>query len=361
MRHRAGHDRTLLPSIAFVLGCQSVEGSEYLAWVAEDGGYGVESRCLPGLEDPVRMKGSLGQIRSGGWVEYDTLELHPGEDLRLRFMEQQGTLVPTDSEGLVLVSMWGHLADVRAAIAGTGLRAENLPPVEIAYAPTLPDPLAELFPFENAAYIPGAHVLVVLPEFWDQGLPLAANRGVIAHEWGHAVFHELLNGEASARPIQFEEGAGEGNFYLAAMHEGFADVLAALLFDDPRFLDASIDMPARWVDTARSLADVETPEQFIDSSALGIFYDPYPLGSVVASWYWSLSQGLSDPDEALRLLESGALALGEELARADGWGEDLRWLMLEGTLEAADGSVRDRGCALAEERLIGVELRPCMP
>ena len=355
-----GHHKAIGFCLTCVLGCSSVQGDRFAVWTAEEGGYRIAPKCLTDLDEPRTLSGRWGQVRAGGWVETRSdgaLQVQLGTELDLQYSFYDGANWPLDTEGLVLLSFWAHLSDARTRLLALGLDDVGLPPVDVAYGAILPDLFAEAFPFENAAYLPGAHLMLIFPEFRADGIPLAANRGVVTHEWGHAVFHEILHGDAYVSPTVYDDE--EAALVLASLHEGFADALAGLLYGDPRFLDASLDMPQRHLDEVRMLGDVQTPSEYLESSEFSFLYDPYPLGTVLASWYWEWSRGTADPYEVLALLFRGAEALAEDLRAGKKWSKDFNWRMVEASLEWADEDLRNWGCRLADERFDGVVLTPC--
>ena len=286
-----------------LIGCSPLAADHVMAWVRDDdGGYHVGVRALPELYDPVHMAGDLGTIRHGG-------RILTGKDGSGRYTGGMGMIVhattdridgvdvavPLDEDGLLLYSFYANLAAVRAAVEAQGVDVEPVFPMAGAWNPAV-SPLFELAPADNAAYATGANVFMLLPDGGDRDVPLLANEGVIFHEFGHAVFHLLTSGSPESPPL-VHDAASEAFYWQSSLHEGFADTLATLLLDDPAFIDVSIPLPERHVDDDHAVADSDMlPATRADSGAL--LDDPYPLGTVYASFAWDLRVA-SDADTAL--------------------------------------------------------------
>ena len=132
-------------------------------------------------------------------------------------------------------------------------------------------------------------------------VPIAANEGIMAHEYAHAVFDAI-----AGRP---DPDWDEVSVNLwRSVNEGLADVHAVALTSDPKFAQASI---GRFVSTR----DVSTPSIALTGELLATTreqpYNPYPIGTVFAAVFWDVRVGLVerayDPADASRVM--GALAL----------------------------------------------------
>ncbi len=296
----------------FLLSCTARPPDRYLAYVgggAEDSAdYAITARSVSSLEDARTLDGALGQVFHGGRLvgPVEAARYGGGVSLDVRYALEDGVAVPADQEGLLLYSFYGHLEDARTAVEAHGVDLGPLFPVDMAWNPAV-SPLVELSPVDNAAYVVGSNLFVLLPDGDDRDVPLLANAGVVTHELGHAVFHLLQRGDALAEPIVSGGATSEAGLWQASLHEGFADALAALLLDDPRFLTPTLDMPARDMEGDSILTEELLPENAIDtlSSSVVPIYDPYALGTVYASMAWDIRLGLDDPGAALDLLLTG--------------------------------------------------------
>jgi hypothetical protein len=347
--------------IWLLLSCAPPMADAWMAWVRGDEGYAVEARALPGLDDAWELRGDYAAVRAGGSLRLrldGSWSYDPGRPVQIAYAVTDGVGWPADEQGLLSWSFYGHLADTAQALEDAGLGIGAALPVDAAWVPTLPSLDIELVPAENAAYATGVNVFVLLPDLIDAPVPLPANAGVVAHETGHALFHLLSTGDPLAEPAIRSTGE-EADLYQASLHEGFADIVATLLTDDPRFIEPSIDMPDRRVDGDWSLDDVELPEDFAAAQAdsLLALYDPYPLGTVLASLAWDLRLIGDDPVQVLQLAGDAVEAWAAGLDGA--WGEEDRWRFadaLVGGMPAADAA---EACAAAARRLPGVALGAC--
>jgi len=331
--------------------CAPPEAARYLAWQrAQDGVYAVAPRDLGTLDDLAAVAGAMGTVRQGGQVMLEddggmaytgSRALHVGYDV------QRGVAVPLDGEGLLLWSFYAHLEDIAAELSDHDLDPAEYLPVDTAWTPVIPDVLLELLPQENAAYATGGHFFILLADLTDKEVPLAANAGIVRHEFGHAVFHRLTCGAPLAPPPYDTADESAGSLYYGSLHEGFADSFAGLTLDDPEFIAASLDLEERRLDGDQTLEGIELPEDFLASAEedLLAIYDPYALGSVIAATAWDLRTALDDPDRALAVLIATTRAWTEAGAFGDAWGFLRIWAET-----AAPGEERDALCTALRTR-----------
>lgn len=274
----------------FWLACVE-EPSWFLAYVRdpETGGYAVDARRLESLSDTHPMEGDLGQLYDGGNLRFWDTRYQKGTPIRVDWHLEGETAVPEDPDGVLLFSFYGHLEDAQkwvdeqAVAADFASFANQIFPMPMAWNPAV-SPLIELAPADNAAYATGSNFFVLLPDGDSRDVPLIANAGVVAHEYGHAVFHLLLTGDPYADPLVMDTTTTAGK-WQAALHEGFADIQATLFTDDPTFISRSLDQPARDVSVERTLTGDLIPTE--GGEVLEIF-DPYPLGTVFATAVWTV-------------------------------------------------------------------------
>jgi len=287
-----------------LLACDPGTADRYRAFVhLGDGEFGARARSISSLTDPYRLDGELGTGKAGGTVGIDwstTRAIYDeGKPLKVQYSVQDGVGEPLDMEALILFSLYGNLQDARDALTDLGLDVSPLFPMNIAVSPALPDPTMGAVPADNEAYVPGTNTMVVLPDLSSE-LPLAANAGVVYHEFGHGLFHLLTGDDVYGEkfvslddPAEIQDGAG-------SLDEGFADMLGTLLTDDPHFISRSMWLPERDVDdeTTSALGVAVLPGEYSGGGLLGS-YDPYPLGTVFASVTWDLRVAHGDPGEVL--------------------------------------------------------------
>jgi hypothetical protein len=209
---------------------------------------------------------------------------------------EEGTAIPLDPDGVLLYSFYGGLEDIRDWVDSTlGSQLDSIFPLPIAWNASA-GLILELLPADNAGYATGSNFFLLLPDGANRPVPLIANAGVVAHEYGHAVFHLLLTGNANHQPLATDPSTLSGH-WQAALHEGFADMQAVLFTDDPAFISHSLDLPERDVREDWSL----TADLFPENSEEILLYDPYPVGTVFAAMAWDLREELDDREQVYRL------------------------------------------------------------
>lgn len=264
----------------------------------QDSEYQIIEKEIPSLISPKTMDGELGTITSGGVfsvsLEDTSMTYQYGREINLQYQIKEEVLYPLDRDGLILLSFYAHLEDVCTILEDTDLKEdlETIFPVNATVTPTLADITLAIFPFENAAYVPGAHHFIILSDLFEKEVPLAANKGVVAHEFGHAIFHWLTTG--GTRTESWGRSEADASNSLASLDEGLADVLGALVSEQANFISYSLDLPERRLDGEQTIQAVEIlPQDFQSEGAFDI-YDPYPLGSVFAATVWDTYLGGTD-------------------------------------------------------------------
>ena len=313
------------------------------------GDYALAPRDLDAF-DAVRVAGPLGTAWRGGQLQADGYRT--GGPVRVRGLSSPDGWVAADEDGLVLWSFYHALADADAALTELGgADLDPLWPVDIAWNPVS---IYDFAAAENAAFANGMHLFLLMPDRLD-GVPLAANAGVVRHELAHAWFEILTTGTSGgpdplrAEPVWVIQSA-------RALNEGFADAVAALSLDDPQFLSPSLDLPSRDVgreDAVAQIADYPSPD---DDPVLDLLlgYDPYVLGTVYASFAWDVAAVTGDRAGTLASLADALAAWGDEAA----WSDPDRWVAL--TLERVPADAQPAACAAALRRFPHlVEPGPC--
>jgi hypothetical protein len=329
-------------------GCAPPEVPERLLVVQRgaDGTYALGERERGTLDDPRRLRGELGQGQRGGEL---TATYEAGGQLDIRWTIDQGAAVPTDEQGLVMWSFWYHLSDARDAVAPY-VDPSPIFPVNIAWSP---QSLLDVQAVENAAFVLGQNTFMLFPDALDN-VPIAANAGVVRHEFGHAFFELLVAGE-SGGDIPWLEESVRDILAVNALNEGFADMVATLTLDDPRFIDASLSMPSRDVSDKSWFAsgDMYPDEDAGLIDAVG-GYDKYALGTVYASFVWDVREA-TDPDTALGLAIEALVAYGE----AEAWENPDQFVL--SFLDIAKGEARDAACASAGTRFPELDISGVCP
>lgn len=296
-----------------------------------DDNYEIQQRAIPTLTNPYQMEGTLGNMYVGGVFEMDiantSLSYQPGPAVRPIFTVQDDTAFPVDRDGLIAFSFYAHLEDTLTFLSQSNHDFSAITPVNVAVSPILPDITLALLPLENAAYVPSVHHFIILSDLLEKDVPLAANKGVVAHEFGHAVFHYLSTGGTQTDRMVAADSLGQSS--IASLDEGLADVLGYLVSNQPNFIAASLPNQNRALDTLHLAEDVETlPGEEPEDSILST-YDPYPLGSVFASTIWSIDQDINDRILLLNWVLQSTEQFGLEVqdgSRADSIELGFQWL-----------------------------------
>jgi len=200
---------------------------------------------------------------------------------------------------------------------------------------------------DNAGYTPIADSFLLFPSLiLSDSIPLAANQGVVVHELSHAIKHRMLHPNKKLPPYVTEKWPVDASNAYRSDDEGFADFFAAILTQQTNFIGPSLDLPQ--VDRDLAEPRIFTSELF-DSQLNKIEnYDPYPLGSCLAAWLWSIGE---TQDDRLRVgkVVIAALQNMESILDAD---YSLAKLMnhIVSELENED---RQRACTLLDSRLEG--------
>ncbi len=333
----------------------------------DSGAYGLVDVDIATLTSARAVRGSAARVLGGGSVFIeeallsDELLRESGDDVqqatlvdgarppRAQFDFDSDVLVPADWESLLMLSLYHHTERALTAYRELGFSAEDTDTF-LAYANVRVGALVLLgapLVTDNAAYAPLADALLFFPaSVLDEGVPLSANEGVVAHELLHGLKHRLIHGGASL-PIYIRDGWSDRiaiNSYRAD-DEGLADFFAAVITDDPDFLAPSF--PGRQLDR-----NVAVPRRFsqrlyeslADPVAL---YDPYPLGSALASWLWAIAA--ADVSARRDVATAVIAALGDLAPRLDG--SYRLYHLLDAVMARALPELHDRGCAFLDSRL----------
>ena len=326
------------------VGCQAPE--RLLVIDGERGDYQLTEVSLPELEDPVRMLGSLGNGKVGGFIDPHLdlsklastseeeaaasidptkFEYRGGGAISLSFAVDDGVGVPLDADGLSLWSYYHSLASLKEELDARGHNVDHLFPIDFAYQPSL---VGIQLTATNAAFMKVGHtpMFVLQADPDDLKLPLAANPMVIRHEFGHAFLEGLMDEVYPERDVF--------DVRLRALNEGFADIMAANLLDDPDILGASIRdaslSETRLMSIPRSWGDTEVSD------------NPYEVGSVYASLAWTLRES-SSPVFALDSAINALRRFGEEGPMEDS--DSVREIHLFGVYLVEDAIQRDPSLA----------------
>jgi hypothetical protein len=253
----------------------------------DDGGYGLHPREVD-ADDLAALRGELVEFigRPTVVISADgSAAIVGGERLDIEFSRDGGHLLATDYDGLIAVSAYHHLTQAGTYFLDVGLDVE-LGTLRTAYRP-LTDYGGSIGPHEfhdNASYVPAINAFLLLEEKWLDYVPLAANEGVMAHEFAHAVFDAVAGG-----PLPDWDHTSINLW--RSINEGLADVHAVALTGDPAFARASAGAFVANRDV--SVPTIELTEELL-ATALEESYNPYPIGTVIAAVFWDFRTSLVD-------------------------------------------------------------------
>ena len=271
-----------------LLGCAPEDTSgTVMAYVfARDeatGQYALGRHPVDNLESLRELRGRDLDFRMGSELNQPTplsgLQVVRGSPFALEYTrEADGTIVPGDLHSLYALSLYRNLD--RAA---TLLRAHGhvpLKPLDVFYYPRFDSVLTgdgRATFTDNAAYASQVPCFLLVPSFMLSDLPMLLNEGVVAHEYGHAVIHQELFGDAPEAPHAQDESWAVAHRHLDSLHEGVADLIGLVATGEPDYIRATFDAD-------RNLAEPRdyTFEDFEELLTGGDDFDPHHHGSVMA-------------------------------------------------------------------------------
>lgn len=297
--------------------------------------YALTERPIDTLTDVPTMDGSLVEFRAGGDLVATSEEPQTESEWRnallvegsttpaVEYEENGKVVVPLGFHTTVLFTLAHHVEQSAEYFDSIGLtESEKVGRIPLYYRPSLDTGLLPVpVPIftDNAAYAFTLDAFIIPPRLLLNDLPLAANRGVIVHEYSHAVFNRIVHEDRRAPSYLVEDWPQVAVNEMLSLDEGVADIFGALQTREANFIEPSLSSGIaldRDLDETRfysqSLLDVAESQDEID-------YDPYRIGSVVASTIWSLRdelgedrlgslvldslRAIADPDENFRLTD----------------------------------------------------------
>ncbi len=336
--------------------------TRYVVMDLEDQTYQLAERPLETLESVVEVRGSALTMRHGGELYAGVSAPETAEEFeqallvrddiapQLDFEMQSNVVVPFDTDSLMMLTAYHHVERAKIYFEGLDLQ-DSVGPLPTYYRPTvdtgpilLPIPLLT----DNAAYAYTLDAFLLPPQFLLSELPLAANRGVMVHEYSHAVFNRVVYNDERVPEYLFEEWPNAAINELRSLDEGVADIFGALETGDANFIEPSITAD---FGIDRDLAVLRTLDQGLLDTAQNqdeLTYNPYDLGSVVASTIWSLLDVFTNE-------ELGALVL-DSLYTIRGPGPDFRIVsFFNAFVNASPAAERTHVCERFRERLTPLE------
>lgn len=264
---------------------------------SDRGEYGLHARDVTAT-DFHELRGETTEFVVRPTILVDTVgderaQLEGGHAINIRYGRDGDVLVALDYQGLIAVTAYHHLAGAHAYFRdlGLGTGADDLARQQTLYQPVTDygETLGSFVHHDNAAYDSDLQAFLLFEERWLDFVPLAANEGVITHEFAHSVFQHLVFRTVAAEPLRdFPWDQTSINMWRSA-NEGLADVHAVAFTGDPRFGRAS---GGRFVVSRDVSEGGRVLTQDVLASTTDDVYDPYPIGTVIASVFWDYQSAL---------------------------------------------------------------------
>ncbi len=208
----------------------------------------LAERELTTVDDLNRLSGRYFTLRRGGTLTARDVagsivldaEFNNGKSPDLRFDIVDGVVVALDYSTLAMLTASYQLEQVMLSLERTiGVSADSITAdgtYELLYEPTFRqqgDVDATVQIKFNAFYLPGARQFGLARRSRFEEVPLSANRCVLAHEFGHALFEIAFFGnlaedcdENAQNSDPLFTGRLSTEYAMRGMNEGFADIIS---------------------------------------------------------------------------------------------------------------------------------------
>jgi len=271
---------------AYALGIADVEHLESL-------------RELRGRDIDVRRGAEFNMTLAG-------IEVKRGSPFSLEYtVRDDGVVVPGDMHSFYALSMYRNFDRIASFMRGH--RFVPAARLDVLYFPRIDNVLMgdqRSSLTDNAAFAFEARGFLIVPSFVLSDLPMFLNEGVMAHEYGHAIIHQLL----------FPSGVEPASdAHLLAMHEGVADLIGFAETGDPNYILPTADAD-RDLSVPRTYTSEEYSALLTSQNDVLPTWDPHADGSTMARAIYELwpkdAGGKIAETERLRMLDVVLAALG---------------------------------------------------
>lgn len=228
-----------------------------LQWDPAEGVYDLRPATIETLSDVRALRGEAATAVGDSTILLDSGRLarartedelreaildDPGSPVQAEYVEVDGVLYPSDFHSLNLATAYFNFEQARFYALERGLSPEKLRGIRFHYFPDVRlGPLGSGRARDNAAFFPLLQSFLLFPHDKLQDIPLAMNLGVVAHEYGHALFHAEVHEEAGlpTYPSAWCPGGlcqdPRGPRMLGILDEGYADAWGVGVTRDPLF------------------------------------------------------------------------------------------------------------------------------
>jgi len=375
--------------IPFLAGCwansRSGPSTYLLPWANEPGHYSLQEITLTTLDDPYQLSGQAAKIYFGSELNGRNFD---GEPARPRLLEQSGVFYPADRASILAVTAYAHYEHMFKKDQELGVSAGVGWPRQVSVDSEYLDENLGMVT-RNAEYIGIYDVTRVAPHSGD-GIPVALNGGVLAHENFHAYFDKAVSGPVR-RTYPFRpkinlywpalNGGPLNELWLAsqwksdhtndddpdewllynllvlrAWDEGLADYFGYFYAKDPQFMAASFKEVAPF----RSVEGFYPPIPSIESLSEKFYGvdDPdcikvcqsYTYGTFNTRFLLDFQKSTGLSDEAIaRSIKLNLPRLGKQVLEAMARGEHLPFGMVWDVLLSDESKLaNESGCPVIE-------------
>ena len=318
------------------------------------------------LTTPQRVDGELAFLRGGGSLvtvnpdpntreEFaEMIEVRGHREPSAEYLVRDDVAIPYDFDTQMMVTLYHHLERANDYFEGAGFDTDRIGRLPVYYSPQV-SVLGLSLPLltDNAAYAFTLDAFIIPPRVvLTDDVPLMANRGVIVHEYGHAVFNRIVLDDQRAPDIMFTSYTEQARNEIRSLDEGLADLFAALALEDPDFISPSISAEEFEIDrdlSRKRIWDVAFNSEVLASLSAPGGPNPYLLGSLIASTLWAARDFLDDDTLARVALETmGDIRLPQPSFQL--------WDFFNAFLDRVPPDTRDQTCDLFRDRLPLIEM-----
>ena len=283
---------------------------QVMDWNPDEQRYELVESTIETMHSRSEVRGDVAYMRGGGNIEAATGEPTTREDFE-DALRIEGARTPRanyeivdevvkgwDYDSFLMFTLYHHLERSADYFESIGLDRDVVGKMRVYYAPELRlgfIPINLLT--DNAAYAFTLDAFLIPPQMLLEDLPMAANRGIIVHEYSHAVFNRLVHEDERVPDYLYEPWDNEYANQLSAIDEGIADTFAALAIQDPNFIAPSVSEDLFDIDRDLSSEREYTHEMAGSLDAPVSGFNPYELGSVIASTIWAIRDYVGDDAE----------------------------------------------------------------
>jgi len=256
------------------------------------------------LDDVGKLEGRATTLLGGVSIELDYLSgmvrwNRVGTPVAFNAIQADNVYYPVDFDSLAMVSVYHNIEQSMLFFESIGMPEGALGDLDTYYRADVLEIYSDDWTqneksVDNAFYLPisetdrGFYILPFdLSYALVDGVPLSMNPGVIAHEYSHAVFQNLIYDKMP--PATTNQTTIYDN-YLWALNEGIADIFAVALTGDPDFIKSSIQHRAVTRDASEVILYTTSFDENIMNTVWGESLDPYEIGAFISATVYEMGR-----------------------------------------------------------------------